>query len=326
MHRAVLLDGRHVAVKVQYPGVSDSIVSDLWSMRQLVTYTGVVPKGLYLDRILEVAREELLEECDYEREADNTRKFKKLLAPYPEFAVPAVVPQLSSRHVLTTEWMAGVPVDQAGAPGVLEAAERDRIGERMLWLTLCELFSFRFMQTDPNWSNFLYDPRTRQLALIDFGACRAYDPAFTDGYLRLVRSCADGPEQREDILRHSRELGFLTGDEGPNMLDAHTNAAVLVGTPFNADRQPFDFGAQDISRRVGADVKTMIKERLTPPRKEIYSLHRRLNGCFQLAARVGARIRAREILLDFERRHGWSISEGDGEAGGAPAEAGGERA
>jgi hypothetical protein len=54
--------------------------------------------------------------------------------------------QLSSAHVLTTEWMQGLPMDQAGAPGVLPPAERDRIGERLLWLTLCELFSFRLMQ------------------------------------------------------------------------------------------------------------------------------------------------------------------------------------
>eukprot|EP00962_Isochrysis_galbana_P040885 scaffold14893_cov56-Isochrysis_galbana.AAC.1 len=53
----------------------------------------------------------------------------------------------------------------------------------------------------------------------------------------------------------------------------------------------------------------MIRERLTPPRKEIYSLHRRLNGCFQLASRVGARIRAREILLDFEHKHEFSTTE-----------------
>ena len=74
---------------------------------------------------------------------------------------------------------------------------------------------------------------------------------------------------------------------------------------------------------MGADVQTMIKERLTPPRKEIYSLHRRLNGCFQLAARVGARIRAREILLDFERRYELNANDesgGEGQGAGFAAE------
>jgi len=306
VHKAVLNDGRVVAIKVQYPGVADSIQSDLWSMKQLVQYTGLVPPGLYLNKVLEVAREELLEECDYVREAENTRRFKLLLAPYPEFSVPAVVSNLSSGRVLTTEWMAGKPIDGAFKDASIGAHERDRIGSRLLWLCLMELCEFRFMQTDPNWSNFLYEPRTGQLSLIDFGACREYDAPFADKYLQMVRACAEGVAQREEILRYSRELEFLTGEESDLMLEAHVNAAVVVGSPFAAGAQPYDFATQDVSRRVSADVATMIKHRLTPPRKEIYSLHRRLNGCFQLASHVEARIPARDILLDFYNKHPWT--------------------
>merc|ERR1712070_767931 len=114
---------------------------------------------------------------------------------------------------------------------------------------------------------------------------------------------ADGESQRDAILHWSHELGFLTGGESRTMLDAHVNAAVLVGSPFDARQQPFNFGAQDISKRIAADVATMIKQRLTPPREEIYTLHRRLNGCFQLASRVGARIHARQILLESYQSH-----------------------
>lgn len=306
VHRAVLADGRDVAVKVQYPGVARSIGSDLWSMQQLVTYTGLVPRGVFVDRIIKVAKKELLEECDYTREADNTRRFKRMLAPYPEFAVPAVVPQLSTEHVLTTEWMPGVPLDRAAKDPSVGAAERDRIGSRLLWLSLEELFRFRFMQTDPNWSNFLYEPRSGQISLIDFGACQEYEAPFADGYLRLMRACADGYAERDAILHHSHELGFLTGGENSLMLEAHVNAAVLVGSPFAAAAQPFAFAEQDIAKRIASDVSTMIKHRLTPPREEIYTLHRRLNGCFQLAARVGARIRARDILLEAYETHEWA--------------------
>jgi len=254
--------------------------------------------------VLEVAQRELLQECDYEHEASATRKFKLLLAPYPEFAVPAVVPVLSSKRVLTTEWMGGEPIDRA-AKEDMSLAERNRVGSRLLWLSLTELFRFRFMQTDPNWSNFLYDRRTKQLSLIDFGACQSYQPEFVDAYLHLVRACADGDSQREAILHWSHELGFLTGGENRTMLDAHVSAAVLVGSPFDVRKQPYDFGTQDISKRIAADVATMLKHRLTPPRQEIYTLHRRLNGCFQLASRVGATIPARDILLDVHAAHEW---------------------
>jgi len=254
-------------------------------------------------QVLEVAHDELLQECDYVQEAANARRFKMLLSPYPEFAVPAVVQHLSSARVLTTEWMPGRPLDRASDAPSMTTQERDRIGARLLWLSLSELFSFRFMQTDPNWSNFLYEPRTGQLSLIDFGACREFDAEFASNYFRLVRACADGHSRRGDILELSHALGFLTGEEDAVMLDAHVNAAVLVGEPFAAGTQPFDFGAQNIARRIAGDVKTMVERRLTPPREEIYSLHRRLNGCFQLAARVGSTIRARDILLDLESQH-----------------------
>ena len=163
--------------------------------------------------------------------------------------MPAVVPGLSSRRVLTTEWMPGQPIDRA-AKDAMGRDERDRVGARLLWLSLSELFHFKYMQTDPNWSNFLYEPRTGQLSLIDFGACQGYAPGFADEYLRLVRACAEGHKERDAILHHSRELGFLTGEESATMLDAHVGAAVLVGSPLDGASQPYDFGAQDISKHL----------------------------------------------------------------------------
>ena len=165
------------------------------------------------------------------------------------------------------------------------------------------------MQTDPNWSNFLYEPRTGQLSLIDFGACQPYESFFVDEYLHMMRACADGPSHSEAILKHSTNLGFLTGKENQTMLDAHVRAALLVGTPFAEGGQPYDFGSQDISKKIAQDVSTMLKHRLTPPRPEVYTLHRRLNGCFQLAARVGAKIPAREILLSVYDNHKWNVQD-----------------
>ena len=82
-----------------------------------------------------MAQKELLQEWDYEHEAAATRQFKLNLASYPEFAVPAVVPALSSKHVLTTEWMPGMPIDRAAAQA-MSLPERNRVGSRLLWLSL----------------------------------------------------------------------------------------------------------------------------------------------------------------------------------------------
>ncbi|XWS46361.1 hypothetical protein CRYUN_Cryun14cG0058600 [Craigia yunnanensis] len=73
VHRALTKDGMDVAMKIQYPGVVDSIESDLENVKLLLDYTNLFPKGLYLDRAMKVAKEELSRECDYQLEASNQK-------------------------------------------------------------------------------------------------------------------------------------------------------------------------------------------------------------------------------------------------------------
>lgn len=86
---------------------------------------------------------------------------------------------------------------------------RNDVGSLLLRLTIRELFNWRFMQTDPNWGNFLYDEHADQLHLIDFGAAKEYPKPFVDDYLRMVLACAD--KNRDELLSRSTKLKFLTG-------------------------------------------------------------------------------------------------------------------
>ncbi len=86
---------------------------------------------------------------------------------------------------------------------------RNDVGSRLMELTLKELFEWRFMQTDPNWGNFLYDASADQLHLIDFGAAREFPKLFVDNYLEMVKACAD--RNRDKVIARSITLGFLTG-------------------------------------------------------------------------------------------------------------------
>lgn len=86
---------------------------------------------------------------------------------------------------------------------------RDAVGTLLLQLTLRELFAWRFMQTDPNWGNFLYDEAAAKLHLIDFGAAREFPVGFVDDYLNMVRACAE--RDKQGVIDCSTRLGFLTG-------------------------------------------------------------------------------------------------------------------
>lgn len=143
------------------------------------------------------------------------------------------------------------------------------------------------MQTDPNWSNFLYDEKSRRLMLIDFGSTRFYKHQFIRDYRQVIISAAQN--NRQGVLDMSRQMGFLTGYETKQMEQAHVDAVMILGEIFRYDG-PFDFGKQNTTERLAALVPTMVAHRLCPPPEEIYSIHRKLSGIFLLCARLNVRM------------------------------------
>lgn len=153
------------------------------------------------------------------------------------------------------------------------------------------------MQTDPNPANFYYDGDKDVLHLVDMGACREYDTAFTKKYLELVES-ASSHEQRDLQIELSIQLGFLTGAENKAMMDAHCEALRTMGLPF-ATEGVFDFGKDPLMRKVFKLFPVMMKNRLRAPPQEVYSLHRKLSGCFLMCHKLGAQVRARDMFIEI---------------------------
>jgi aarF domain-containing kinase len=296
VHKAVLAStGQEVAVKIQYPGVAGSIDSDLNNLSILLTASRLLPSGLFLDRTIANARTELGWECDYIREAECATRFKELIADEPDiFTVPAVIPEASGSTVMTAELMHGTAVTKLTD---LSQEERDWIGTQILRLCLREITEFNFMQTDPNWTNFLYNQRTKKLELLDFGASRDFPLAFIEPYVGILRAASRN--DRAAIRDLSVTLGYLTGQESKTMEKAHVDSVLTLAEPFSqGGPEIYDFRDQTITDRVRGLIPLMVKERLAPPPEETYSLHRKLSGAFLLCARLGSRVKCRSLFFD----------------------------
>ncbi|KAH8431307.1 protein kinase COQ8 [Aspergillus melleus] len=299
VHGAVLKKtGQRVAVKVQYPGVADSIDSDLNNLSLLLTASRMLPRGLYLDKTIANARTELAWECDYIREAECGNRFRDLLRDDPVFVVPEIIPEASGRHVLTMERLEGVAVTKIQD---FSQEQRNWIGTQILRLCLREIAEFKYMQTDPNWTNFLYNAQTNRLELLDFGASREYPDEFITRYIQTLRAASIN--DRETCHRLSIELGYLTGHESKAMVDAHVTSILTLAEPF-MDSSPdvYNFSNQTITDRVRGLIPVMIHERLAPPPEETYSLHRKLSGAFLLCARLGSQVRCKDLFADAMKK------------------------
>lgn len=299
VHRATA-HGIPVAVKVQYPGIAESIDSDLALVEKLAQgWLTVGRRHIDLHGTFEELRTILHLEADYERERGYLERFGELLADDPRFVVPHSMPRLSSRRVLTMTWEEGVPLGAwlAGSPA---RSARDALAVALLDLFCRELFSWGLVQTDPNFGNFLVRPETEEIVLLDFGATLAYDDAFRTSYRQMLRAMAS--KDPRTLIEVGLANGLLDSRESEESRAIFAEMMQLAVEPFVGG--PFAFGDADYAART-REVGTRFVQSLrfsAPPRHLIF-LHRKLGGLFQLFKRLDVSL---DLRATWERMIGGS--------------------
>jgi predicted unusual protein kinase regulating ubiquinone biosynthesis (AarF/ABC1/UbiB family) len=276
VHRAELRGGERVAVKVQYPGVAATVRQDVKNVKALLGVFTAIARDVMRQDVDpgEVAAEleaRLAEELDYEHEAANLERFRRLLADDPEVMIPRVYRALSTRRVLTMEYLEGYPIQDILAPGV-DQALKDWVGVKLFRLLWRQVLEFGALHTDPHPGNYLVTHHPR-LGILDFGSVRLFEPAIRDGYRRLARA----------LLAHDeREIGAACADLG--FIDAAADPAPLVRMmhivcePLERDA-PFAARDYDIMARGGQVAQLALEHRLfRTPGHQVF-LFRALVGC-----------------------------------------------
>jgi predicted unusual protein kinase regulating ubiquinone biosynthesis (AarF/ABC1/UbiB family) len=254
--------------------------------------SGLLPKGFDLAPYLSAAREQLHEETDYVREGAQLERFGKALADLPHFMVPALHGDWTTPDILAMSFVTGRPIEEAAQE---PQDVRDLIATRLIDLTLTELFELGFMQTDPNFANYLFDSASQQIVLLDFGATRTLDSGIVDQYRRLMRA---GLADDTDMLTQvSGEIGFF----GPDTADVHRRKLVqLIRLVFGAlrDVQPMDFADTRLPQDLQAKGMELADDGFVPPPLpiDVLLLQRKFGGIFLLAARLGARVDVAALL------------------------------
>lgn len=295
VHRAETLDGRVLAVKVQYPGIRASIDSDVDNIATLLRLPGLLPPGMDLAPLLRAAKQQLHEEADYRAEASHLRRFGTVLAGSDAFVLPDLHPDLSTGQVIAMTYMQSQPID-----ALTNASQelRDRAATRLIDLVLRELFTFHAMQTDPNLANYRVDPASGRLVLLDFGAVRILDSTLSSAFRTLLNAALDGDP---DQIRHAmHDIGYFASDTASHHQALIQQMFELAMAPLRQETA-FDFGASDLLGRLRTMGLAIGNDRdLThvPPAETLF-LHRKIGGMYLLATKLRARVCLRNLVEQY---------------------------
>ena len=297
VHKVITMDGRMLAVKVQYPGVKKSIDSDVDNVATLIRLTGLVPKSLDINPLLQEAKTQLHQEADYVREADMLNRYRALVESTDilckgnnAFVIPQTFAPLTTSTVLAMDFIEAQDLD-----ALLNEPQdvRDAVMTALMTLFFNEIFHFKLLQSDPNLANYRFKPDTKEIVLLDFGATRDVPDAISAQYQALLNSAA--ANDRAMMQQAAFRIGLIDESHSQTQVDAVINIGMEACEAIRCEGA-YDFGQSDLIARLHEKGMALTMEHNfwhTPPVDALF-IHRKLGGLFLLAKRLKAKVDMRK--------------------------------
>lgn len=218
VHRAVTKEGQRVAVKVQYPGMDKAIENDLKSVGMLESMMSPITKKLNAKQALAEFKEVFLSELDYAREAEMADVFRRINAGDPQVTIPRVYHSLTTRRVITLEFIEGMSYAEFVEKGTQEA--KNKAGEAIWNFTFRSMLRYGVLYADPHPGNYRFFD-DGHVAFLDFGCVKILPPDLIEGMKRYMRAAMDS-----DWVEFDRAcvevLGFDPKDETWDLYRSYT--------------------------------------------------------------------------------------------------------
>ncbi|SHO67511.1 Predicted unusual protein kinase regulating ubiquinone biosynthesis, AarF/ABC1/UbiB family [Pseudoxanthobacter soli DSM 19599] len=271
VHRAVGLDGADLAVKLQYPDMESAVEADLKQFSALLAIHRRMRPAIDTREIAEEVGARLREELDYRREARHAALYRIILGEEPGIRVPAIVPELSTKRLLTMGWLEGRPM-LAFKDRPLE--DRNRLAETMFRAWWHPFARFGTIHGDPhlgNYTVFEEDGRPAGINLLDYGCIRIFPPRFVAGVIQLYRGLQAGNE--DEVVAAYEVWGFRNLNR--DLIETLNIWARFIYGPLLEDRvRPIAEGvsAAEYGRREAFTVAKRLKELgpVTVPREFVF--------------------------------------------------------
>ncbi len=294
VHKCRTRQGECLAIKVQYPGVRDSIDSDIKNLMFLFKNTGIMPPFVDLESLLEAGRAQLHRETDYELEGQFLKEFSVLLSNDPEFEVPQLNEKLSTSNILAMEFKNGITLDRVSS---LSQIKKNRIVYCLMKLLFAEIFEFKIIQTDPNYANFLFDKERNKIILLDFGATQKIKADVSERFRALLQ--ATWQDHRPDIENALYSLKVLHTSFPAHLKEIFIELFLNVTKPIR-QKELYIFREIKIVEKIQEHIQDFISYQKTVriPDLDVLFIQRKIGGLYFLARNLNAEIDLNEILKD----------------------------